>query len=79
MNLRCAGDIYFDEANTVRQPFYAVPNCSLTLNAEHWSMRLWGENISNTRYSTFYFVSIGNAFVQQSRPWSIGATLRLRI
>ncbi len=79
VNLRCAGDIYFDEANTVRQPFYAVPNCSLTLNAEHWSMRLWGENISNTRYSTFYFVSIGNAFVQQSRPWSIGATLRLRI
>lgn len=78
-NLRCAGDIYFDEANTVRQPFYAVPGASLTLNADRWSLRLWGENISNCRYSTFYFVSIGNAFVQESRPWSIGATLRVNI
>lgn len=79
MNLRCAGDIYFDEANTVRQPFYAVLGGSLTLNSTHWSLRLWGENITDTRYSTFYFVSIGNAFVQQSRPWSIGATLRVRL
>ncbi|MDE5643604.1 MAG: TonB-dependent receptor [Muribaculaceae bacterium] len=78
MNLRCAGDIYFNEANSVRQPFYAVLGSSLTFNAAHWSLRLWGENISNTRYMTFYFVSIGNAFVQESRPWSIGATLKVR-
>lgn len=79
VNLRCAGDIYFDEANTIKQPFYGVLGCSLTLNSDIWSLRLWGENITDTRYNTFYFVSIGNAFVQQSRPWRAGATLRIQI
>ncbi len=44
-----------------------------------WSLRLWGENITNTRYDTFYFLSMGNEFMQQGRPWRIGATFRINL
>lgn len=77
VNVRGAGDIYWDEANSVRQPFYAILGASASLTADRWSIRVWGENIASTRYDTFYFVSIGNAFVQRARPWQAGVTIRL--
>jgi hypothetical protein len=46
---------------------------------DYASLTLWGENLTNTKYSTFYFESIGNKFVQRANPWSIGATLRLTL
>ncbi|MCH5221722.1 MAG: TonB-dependent receptor [Muribaculaceae bacterium] len=79
LSARCVGDIYWDEANTVRQPFYCLPDAAITLSAEKWSLRLWGKNLTGTKYDTFYFVSIGNAFVQHGQPRRFGATLRFNI
>ena len=76
VNLRGAGDIYWNESNTVRQPFYALLGASAAVEKDNWSVRLWGENLTSTRYSTFYFVSIGNEFVQRGRPWQGGITVR---
>ncbi len=78
-SVRCAGPIYWDEANIYRQPFYAVADASLRFAAEHWSLRLWCDNITGTRYSTFRFVSIGNTFLQRARPRTFGATIRVRL
>lgn len=79
VSVRGAGDIYWDELNTIRQPFYALLGASVSFSAPRWSLKLWGENLTSTRYNTFYFVSIGNAFVQRARPWQIGATLRVTL
>ncbi|MDE5629184.1 MAG: TonB-dependent receptor [Muribaculaceae bacterium] len=79
VNARCAGKIWWNEANTISQPFYCLPSCSLMFDAEYWNLRLWCENISNTHYSTFYFMSIGNEFVQRGTPRRFGATLRIKI
>ncbi len=77
-DLRGAGPIYWDDANTERQRFYATLGAHITVaRDEHWSLRLWGENITDSRYATFYFVSVGRAFLQQARPWQAGATLRV--
>ena len=76
VNVRGAGDIYWNESNTVRQPFYALLGASAAVDKDNWSVRLWGENLTSTRYSTFYFVSIGNEFVQRGRPWQGGITVR---
>lgn len=76
---RCAGPIYWDEANTVKQPFYCLPGLSLTFSAEKWSLKLWSQNLSDTHYDVFYFKSIGNAFVQHGLPRRFGATLRVRL
>lgn len=76
INLRGVGDIWWNEANTIRQPFYALLGASVALSSDRWSMRLWGENLTSTRYNMFYFVSIGHGFVQRARPWQAGVTLR---
>ncbi len=79
VSARGIGSIMWNEANTLSQPFYILPSASLTLQADGWSIKLWGENISNTKYNTFYFMSMGNEFVQHGRPISFGATLRINL
>lgn len=78
-NMRGAGDIMWNEQNTLSQPFYVLPGASFTLRADRWSLKLWGENLSNTGYDTFYFLSMGNSFTQRGNPITFGATLRLNI
>lgn len=74
--VRGTGKIYWDDANTVSQPFYATLSASAAIDNGRVALRLWAENITSTRYDTFYFVSMGNAFVQQANPCMFGATLR---
>ena len=69
----------WNEANTLSQPFYALLGANAALEADRWSVRLWAENITGTRYSTFYFMSMGNEFVQRGRPVTFGVTLRLKL
>ncbi|MDE7153277.1 MAG: TonB-dependent receptor [Muribaculaceae bacterium] len=76
---RGVGDIYWDEANSVRQNFYLLPEASVTYETPKYSVQLWGENLTSTRYDVFYFVSVGNAFLQRGKPRTVGATLRLKI
>lgn len=79
MNVKGTGPVYWNEANTASQNFYALLGASVTLAGEHYSLELWGRNLTDTKYHTFYFVSIGNEFVQRGNPVNIGATLRINI
>ncbi len=76
---KAAGRIWWDEANTVSQPFYAQLGASATWQAKHCSLELWGRNLTGTKFNTFYFVSIGHEFLQQGHGRSLGATLRIDI
>lgn len=78
-NLRGTGNIMWNEQNDLCQPFYLLPGASFTLRASTWSLKLWGENLSNTHYNTFYFLSMGNSFIQKGNPITFGATFRLNI
>ena len=71
------GDIYWDEANSVKQPFYGLLGASVRFQKSDFSLDIWGDNLTNTQYNTFYFVSIGNAFLQQGNPARCGVTLRM--
>lgn len=77
VNTRAAGDIYWNDANTQHQKFYATLNATLSFEHRLGSLSFWGTNITNTRYNTFHFTSMGHNFVQRANPWSVGATLRL--
>lgn len=79
LNCRGVGEIMWDEANSVKQPFYMLPGASVKLDFSKISLTLWGENLTDTKYNTFYFVSIGNAFLQRGKPLRIGATFRIQI
>ena len=76
-NVRATGDIYWDEANTLRQPFYALLGASITWKQAHYCLQLWGRNLTDTQYKTFYFVSIQHPFLQRGHGRQLGATLRL--
>ena len=78
VNTRAAGDIFWDDANTRHQKFYATLNASVCFEHRLCSIRFWGTNLTNTRYTTFSFTSIGHEFIQRANPWSVGATLLLR-
>lgn len=77
VNMRATGKIYWNEANSLHQPFYALLGASATFTRGDCSLQLWGENLTDTKYKTFYFVSIGNEFVQRGVPLRWGVTLRL--
>lgn len=70
------GKIYWNEANTLSQPFYMQLGASATLTWRDLQAQLWGENLTGTRFDTFYFMSMRNEFLQRGRPWRIGITLR---
>ena len=78
-NLNGAGRIYWDEANSLSQPFYALLGANITLMAKDFSLQLWGTNLTDTRYSTFRFVSIGHEFLQQGKRRMLGTTLRINL
>ena len=73
------GKIYWNEENSVSQPFYATADASISLNMKQFALRLWAENLTDTDYDVFYFRSIGNDFLQQGKPAQFGATLRFEI
>ena len=79
LNCRGVGPIYWNEDNSVKQQFYALLGASMRLEHAKYSVDVWVENITDTEYKTFYFVSIGNGFYQQGKPTRMGVTLRYNI
>lgn len=78
-NVKGAGRLYWNEANTVSQPFYALLGASLTLEGSRGALQLWATNLTGTRYNTFYFISIRHEFLQRGNGRAIGATLRMNL
>ena len=70
-----AGEIYWNEANTLKQDFYSLLNASVELRKGDFSLSLWGRNLTNTDYYTFYFKSMNNNFLNQGKPCRLGVTL----
>lgn len=79
MNVRAAGKIFWNEANSLSQNLYARLGASVTLVAPHWSLQFWGRNLTNTKFHTFYFMSMGNEFLQRGNPLQFGATFSLNL
>ncbi len=73
------GKIYWDETNTIEQPYYSLFDASLALSAPYYTLTLWGNNLTNASYNTFYFESIGNQFVQRGTPLTAGITINIEI
>ncbi|MCM1151766.1 MAG: TonB-dependent receptor [Alistipes sp.] len=77
--VRGAGRIWWDEENTLSQPFYALCDASVRFEHRRFTLDLWGRNLSGARYDIFRFASIGHSFLQQGRPRTFGVTLHVNI
>lgn len=76
---RGVGPIRWNEENTLTQPFYVLLDASVRIEHAHYSIDFWGRNLGGEQYDTFYFVSIGNAFLQQGKPRTFGVTLNINL
>lgn len=74
-----AGKIYWNEENTITEPFYGLLNASVTVRKGIYTLGVWGKNLTETNYNTFYFESIGNSFMQRGKPLQAGIFLTINI
>ncbi|MDD3033846.1 MAG: TonB-dependent receptor [Bacteroidales bacterium] len=76
LDVKGFGKIYWNESNTLHQPFYALLNGSVSIQKQKVSMEVWGKNITSSKYNTFYFLSMGNSFLQKGKPVQFGVSLK---
>lgn len=76
---RASGSIYWNEANTLRQPLYSTLGAQLTLQLKDLSITLWGRNLTNTDYNVFYFKSVGKEFFSKGAPIHGGVRLNINL
>ena len=73
-----AGKIYWTEANNVSQSFYGTVNARISALFGNIQVDVWGQNIFDKEYATFYFESMKRGFKQKGRPAQVGVDLRWR-
>ena len=81
LNVGCSGvgRIYWNEENTLSQAFYGQLSASLTWEKGAFGASLWGKNLLDEQYNTFYFRSIGNDFFAQGKPLQLGVSLHINL
>lgn len=79
LNTNGVGRIYWNESNSLSQPFYALVGSEVRFEAERFNFSIWGTNIADKSFDTFYFMSMGNEFVQCGRPQMFGVNLNINI
>ena len=67
-DLSGTGKIWWDEANTLSQPSYAVLGADIRLEFKWFDLFLRGDNLTDADYNVFYFKSVGNSFFQSGKP-----------
>ena len=73
------GHIYWNEENTLCQPFYGLWSASFVWAKDSFGASLWAKNITDREYNTFYFRSIGNDFFAKGKPLQFGMSLNLNL
>ncbi|MDR0744175.1 MAG: TonB-dependent receptor [Tannerella sp.] len=74
-----AGKIYWNEANRLSQPFYAVVNAQAGVRKGIVSFSLWARNLTATDYAVFYFESFDKPFMQKGKPFRFGGKVTIAL
>lgn len=73
------GRIWWDEANTMSEPFVALWGADVVLGFKSFDLRFRTDNLTSRNYNVFYFKSIGNTFFQRGKPfrWTVGININI--
>lgn len=75
------GNIYWDEANSYSQKFYALLNAHVDADFGLVKLSLWGKNLTSAKYNTFALESSATGeklcFAQRGMPCQIGVDVRM--
>ena len=75
-NMTGAGKIYWTEANHVSQNFYTSLNGYISLKTKAVQVDLWGRNLTDNEYTTFYFETMEEGYEQRCKPLQVGVDVR---
>ena len=76
---RANGRIYWTRENDLSQPFHAMLDARLSFIHDDLEMALWGNNLTNTHYDAFSFVTRNKVFSQRGTPLQFGIDVRLKL
>jgi outer membrane receptor protein involved in Fe transport len=80
-NVTGQGKIWWDEANTYAQKFYALLGAHADYDFGRVVVSIWGRNLTDTKYNTFVIASNAAGgeryFAQRANPIHAGLDLRL--
>ena len=71
------GKIYWANDNNVEQPFYGLLNANIAFTKSFATLGFWAKNITNTKYTAFYFESMGKKLAQKGNPFTFGGKITL--
>ncbi len=75
---RC-GEIAWDETGDIIESPYGQYSTSLAVSYKDVKVELWGKNITDTEFNTFYFRSLGSSFVSRGLPARWGVKLSVKL
>ncbi len=82
-NMNGQGKIWWDEANTYSQKFYALAGAHADYDFGPVLVSLWGRNLTNTHYNTFAVASSAvngtHYFAQKANPIQIGLDVNIHL
>jgi outer membrane receptor protein involved in Fe transport len=73
-----AGKIYWTEKNDVFQKYYSTLDIEGSVNFSIFEVSVWLRNLTNSKYNTFYFETLGEGFAQYGRPFNYGAGVKMK-
>ncbi len=81
VNTTGAGRIYWSEDNNYKQSFYTLLNAHAGVDCGLVRIDLWGKNLTDTDYNTFFFTSAATTrnlkFGQQGNPFQFGVDVNI--
>ena len=79
MSYTGAGKIYWTEKNNVSQSFYGTLNGRISLQTKALQIDVWGRNLTNKDYTTFYFETMHRGFEQKKQAFTTGSGYTLSL
>lgn len=81
LNMNAQGKIWWDEANTYSQKFYAVLGAHIAADLGVCHLNLWARNLTDTKYNTFAFSSKATGqevfMAQRGNPFQVGVDVSI--
>ncbi len=80
-NMNGQGKIWWDEANTYAQKFYAVMGAHVCADLGTFKVNVWTRNLTNSKYNTFAFSSKATGqevfMAQRGNPFQMGVDVNV--
>lgn len=76
------GNIYWTDDNSIKEGHHGLLSANIGFTPSAYNkltVSVWGKNLTDCDYNTFYFESMGNKFIQKGKPLQVGLKVKLKL